>query len=50
MADAYGVDLVKPDLRALLGLPIEEIEIKMELDRLKQNVEQALHKASAWHY
>jgi hypothetical protein len=36
MADAYGVNLLKQGFRKLPGVPIEEIEIRMQLNRLKE--------------
>jgi hypothetical protein len=38
MADAYGVNLLKEDLGTLPGVPAEEIEIRMQLNRLKQDL------------
>ena len=38
MAGAYGVNPLKEGVHNLPGVPIEEIEIRMELNRLKKNV------------
>src|SRR5437870_12017485 len=38
MAGAYGVNPLKEGRHNLPGVPIEEIEIRMELNRLKKNV------------
>jgi hypothetical protein len=36
MAGAYGVNLYKGDFHALPGVPGEEIEIRKQLNRIKQ--------------
>jgi hypothetical protein len=38
MAGAYGVNPLKEGRHNLPGVPIEEIEIRMELNRLKKNI------------
>lgn len=38
MAAAYGVNPLKEGRHNLPGVPIEEIEMRMELNRLKKNV------------
>jgi hypothetical protein len=38
MANAHGVNPLKEDLRILPGVPAEEIEIRMQLNRLKQDL------------
>jgi hypothetical protein len=36
MAEAYGVNLFKEGTRALPGIPLGEIEIRRQLNRIKQ--------------
>ncbi len=38
MAAAYGINPLKEGRHNLPGVPIEEIEMRMELNRLKKNV------------
>lgn len=38
MADAYGINIQKEGFRKLPGVPIEEIEVRMELNRLQETV------------
>jgi len=37
MASAYGLNPLKEGRNSLPGVPIEEIEIRMELNRLKKS-------------
>ena len=36
MANAYGVNIYKKEIQKLPGVPIEEIEVRMHLNRLKE--------------
>lgn len=38
MASAYGINPLKEGRHSLPGVPIEEIEIRMELNRLKKSI------------